>query len=334
MHSSSPAPAPAPSPVATIYQAIGLRDDPFPRGPDAGIFVELEPQMTVLAEVRDWFDAPAIEELGLAVVAGANGMGKTRLLGRLVASLADADRLIGVVPGNGSRRSDAQLLRESIVAIGGAPGGRTGLELTNELRAMLDEHRDDPLPPVVLIDNAALTGSQLEIMRNVLTSGTPEYQHTRVQIVLFGPPELPDRIARRRALAEMTRKTMRLSPLSGSAIASLVTARVESVRDPKADPLFTPDALRYIGELSQGNPGVALALAHTAVREAIATGRGAVDTVVASGASVAVLAQRGPATRPRTADDDEGAIQTRLSLPGLDKAAETPPLTRRRGQQR
>ena len=326
--------APASPPVASIYQAIGLHDDPFPRDPDAGIFVELESQMSVLADIREWLDAPVCEEPGLAVVAGPNGAGKTRLLGRLVASLADADRLIGVVPGNGSRRSDAQLLRESIVAIGGAPGGRTGLELTTELRAMLDEHRDNPLPPVVLIDNAALTGSQLEIVRHILTSGTPEALQTRVQIVLFGPPELSDRIARRRALADLTRKTVRLSPLSGSAIASLVTARVESVRDPEADPLFTPEALRHIGELSQGSPGVALALAHAAVREAIATGRGAVDTIVASSAAVAVLAQRGPAPRPRTADDDEGAIQTRLSLPGLDQAAETPPLPRRRGQQR
>lgn len=179
MHAASPALATRPG--STIYEPIGLLDDPFPSDPEAGVFVELEPQMALLADIRDWLTAPNSGALGLAVVAGAHGTGKSRLLGRLVESLGDDDRLIGVVPGHDSRRSDAQLLRAAIVALGEAPAGRTGLELTNELRAILGEHRDDPVPPVLLIDNASLTGSQLEIMRNILTGATPVPQQTRVR---------------------------------------------------------------------------------------------------------------------------------------------------------
>jgi type II secretory pathway predicted ATPase ExeA len=327
-------PTPGSHPVSTIYQAIGLLDDPFPRDPEAGVFVELDPQMAVFGEVRDWLSAPLSGALGLAVVAGANGTGKTRLLGRLVESLGDDDRLIGVVPGNGSRRSDAQLVRELIVALGGTPAGRTGLELTTELRAILDEHRVDLLPPILLVDNAALSGSQLEIMRSILLVTTSVPQQTRVQIVLFGPPELPDRIARRRSLAQLTRKTLHLGQLPESAIGAFLTTRAAAVRDREADPLFTANALRSIARSSQGNPALALAIAHTVVREAIATGRMAVDAVVANNASVAVLALQGPTTRIRAADGDEGAIQTRLSLPGMEDVAEAPPLTRRRRQQR
>ena len=152
----------------------------------------------------------------------------------------------------------------------------------------------------------------------------------RVQIVLFGPPELPDRIARRRGLAELTRRMMSLSPLDGSTTASLLTARAASVRNRDAVPLFTPDALRAIGETSQGNPGAALVLAQAAVREAIATGKQEVDAVVAH----TVTAAFGAAQGPSRARDDEAAIQTRLSLPGMEDVAGTAMPPRRRRQQR
>jgi hypothetical protein len=64
----------------------------------------------------------------------------------------------------------------------------------------------------LLIDNATLTGSQLEILHNVLAARTGE-PAPAVQIVLVGPPELPERIGRRRALAGFVRMVTPFPPL-------------------------------------------------------------------------------------------------------------------------
>ncbi len=92
------------SPVRTLslYGAVGLLDDPFPRDPQAGSYVPLTRQTTVLAGVRDWLGSTGDGAPGLAVVAGEAGSGKTRLLEQLVLAIADDDRLIVVVPDDGA----------------------------------------------------------------------------------------------------------------------------------------------------------------------------------------------------------------------------------------
>ncbi|MDQ3657605.1 MAG: AAA family ATPase [Chloroflexota bacterium] len=324
----------------SVYEAVGLLDDPFPRDPRAGAYVALPQQATVLAGVRAWLALGNRDAVGLAVVAGAAGSGKTRLLEQLVIAIADDDRLIGVVPDEGARRTDASLLRSAIGSLGGTPGGRTGLELTSELREILDAHREDLLPPVLLIDNAALTGSQLEILRGVLTQPARGVGQTRVQIVLFGPPALPDRIARRRSLAELTRYVATMPPLDVDGARTLLDGRIEAVRDPYAtltehtNPFFDEVALETLLEASGGMPDALLALAHAAVREAIATGRRQVDAVTAQTVTHVLPAQGEAPPQARAISSADPVIQTRLSLPGMNVGEEPAPASRRRGQQR
>ncbi len=336
MNASAPIARRAPS----VYEAVGLLDDPFPRDPRAGAYVALPSQSTVLAGVRAWLALGSDDAVGLAVVAGAAGSGKTRLLEQLVLAIADDDRLIGVVPGDGARRTDASLLRSAIGSLGGTPGGRTGLELTSELREIVDAHREDLLPPVLLIDNAALTGSQLEILRGVLTQPERVAHQTRVQIVLLGPAALPDRIARRRSLAELTRYVATIPPLEVDEARALLNGRIEAVRDPlgsrteQANPFFDERALEALLEASGGMPDALLALAHAAVREAIATGRRRVDAVTAQAVTQVLPAQGEAPSQAREMSLADPVIQTRLSLPGMDIGDEPAPASRRREQQR
>lgn len=327
-------PAPIAHRAPSVYEAVGLLDDPFPRDPQAGAYVALPSQSTVLTGVRDWLASRGADAVGLAVVAGPIGSGKTRMLEQLVLGIADDDRLIGVVPSEETRRTDAHLLRSATVSLGGAPRGRTGLELTIELRAILAAHREDPLPPVLLVDDAAFTGSQFEILRGVLTDPERGSGPTRVQIVLFGPPPLPDRIARRRSLAELTRYVATMPPLDANGARALLNGRVEAVREPfgplteQANPFFDERALGILLDAAGGLPGALLALAHAAVREAIATGRDQVDPVTVEAVT------RGAGSRAGELSSADPVIQTRLSLPGLDETAEPAPTSRRRGQQR
>ncbi|MBA2469055.1 MAG: AAA family ATPase [Chloroflexia bacterium] len=333
---TGPSPAVAPRQATTVYGAVGLIGDPFPQDPIAGTYVALGRQIAVLDGVRSWLASSDAEAPGLAVIAGPAGSGKTRLLEQLVLGIAGDDRLIGVVPAEDGPRSDAHLLRAATAALGGAPRGRTGLELTTELRAIFEDHRQDPLPPVLLIDDAALTGSQLEILRGVLTGPASVPDQTRVQIVLFGPPALPDRIARRRSLSGLTRYGATLSPLDAADARLLLDGRIAAMRDhgiPAEEPFISEPALEIMLAASAGNPGDLLRLAHTAVREAIATGGQRVDAATARAVTRAASTPGGPSFPPTIASGD-AAIQTRLVLPGVDDASEPSASSRRRRQQR
>lgn len=329
MHAPSTIPATRREP--TIYQAVGLLDDPFSRDLLAGPAVALASQQALLTEVRTWLKSTDADAAGLTVIAGAPGSGRSWLLSQVVAALDEDDRLIGIIPDEGARRSDAQLLKSAIAALGGTPAGRTGLELTTELRTLLDAHRDDELFPVLLIDNAAFTGSQLEIMRGVLGGTAASDDPTHAQIILFGPAELPDRVARRRSLTGLTRHVTRIPPLEVTETATLLNARVAAMRDPdrtQVDPFLTAEAIQVIHEAGAGLPGRILALAHAALREAIATGGRQVDLRVAT----AVTSE--DANQEDTTETESSAIQTRLALPGFDEGAESQSVTRRRGRQR
>jgi len=271
----------------------------------AGPWVPLAGHEDLLATLEGWL---AGTDRGLAVVGGATGSGKSRHVRRLAERVATPGRLVGVVPDEGGRRTDAHLLRAAIAALGGSPAGRTGLELTTELRALLAGHAGDPLPPVLLVDHADFGGPQLEIVRNVLAARNGE-PATPLQLVLYGPPELADRIARRRALAGFVRLVAGFPPLDAYATHNLLNAL-------ETGPAFTAEAVAAIALASDGVAGRAIGLGEAAAREAMATGRPVVD---------GELARRVAATLDSAEPvDGTGVVQTRLALPGLEPGGSGP----------
>jgi len=308
---------PSPAAASGIHAPLGLRDDPFPLDPLAGAWVDLPSRRPAIATIAAFLDSG---EPGLAIVGGVRGAGQTRLLHRIAND--QTARRLGIVADDGARRSDAQLLRATIVALGGRPASRTGLELAAEVRAIFETHRHDARMPVLFIDNAALTGSQLEIVRSILATSDEEI---RVQIVLLGPPELADRVARRRSLSRFLRESVTLDPLGLDEARLLLDTRIAGMRLPGGDSgdLLTQDASTRIRQETGGVPGAIVTLARRCLREAIATGempiaRETVDRVLASPDEVTEVAIEGP-------------IQTRLTLPGMDDPAAP---SRRRGRLR
>ena len=275
--------------------------------------------MATLAALQTWLEG---EGPGLGILAGPSGAGKSRLMERLVLDLAEnEDRLIGVIPGDEGKRSDAAFLREAIAAFGGKPTGRTGLELTLELRSLLDDHRSDPAPPVLLVDDASFAGSRLEILRAILAPGSEANGgngQPAVQIALFGPAGLPDRITRRRQLSGMVQATGTLPPMPADELRLLVDNWLESARKASPSlPAIPEEVMGIIVSAAGGNPGRALDLAHETLREAIAIGLATVSTTLAR-ALAPIDATSGDRRRGRNARRSESdAVQTHLVLPGL-----------------
>ncbi|HVL22876.1 MAG TPA: ATP-binding protein [Thermomicrobiales bacterium] len=185
--------------LATIYQALALADDPFARDPRAGAFAATSVHDAARTQLRAWIASDATGTDGrLGIVTGDPGTGRTRLLTELARELAaDPAHHVAILPDDEAFRTDAQILRGILAAFGQTPTGRTGLELMREFDDTLAAIRSAGKRPGILIDGADFSGPRLELTRNLLRDGGA----SGLWVVLFGPPDLRDRIARRRCAA-------------------------------------------------------------------------------------------------------------------------------------
>jgi len=304
--------------LATIYRAVGLRGNPFTADPGSGPFVAIPTHAQAVETLLPWLTGDTGSGLGL--VTGAAGSGRSRLMLHLGETLAARSGVAVATVHGGGCRTDAQLLRAIIVALGGEPTGRTGLELTNGIRAVIDRNRDR-IPgrqTVILIDDATFTGSRMEIVRTLLTSSSGP------AIVLFGPPELRERIGRRRSLAGSLRDVVTLEPMDREAVSRFLDERIAPLRleraSPTADRLFTEDAVTVVATWSRGNPGALVRIAGECVLEAIASSQTIVDHAVAHRVARELTDHARREARLAAAPSNEAAVQTRLLL-DLDTAS-------------
>jgi type II secretory pathway predicted ATPase ExeA len=310
--------AAAETPHASVFASLGLIANPFPNDPGAGPFIEAANHTAALDQLNTWWSDPAGGSL--AVVTGESGSGKSRVLIEFRNVVAnDNTTTIAVLADRGQRRSDAQLLRDIVSAFGGAPNGRTGLELQGEVRQQVLGIAEAGDRSLVLIDAANFSGSQLEILRSLLTDSP-------ARIVLFGAPDLPDRIIRRRSLAAFVGLAVQIDPITDDELIEIIRQRVAVNQASTSELAIQPDALTTVATLARGNPGIATRLMHATLIEALASGRHHIDRDLIAQAQRAVEEQGVPQMGTDAADI---VIQTRFQLPGFESIA-TPPTERRR----
>lgn len=330
----------------TIFRALGLGGDPFlagPATPDSGDWIAIQSRAAVLGELTAWItdppfpSRPGLTNQGLAVVTGEAGSGRTSLLAAVAEECATrSGLLVATVVDDGNRRSDALLLRAMIASLDAEPAGRTGRELIAEIRALLAVHVAAGRRPLMLIDNAAFSGSQLEILRMVLLPAGDDDATADARLVLFGPPELRDRIRRRRALAGMVDVTHELARLEETEIATILNGRVEAMRPDAthggdAGSLFTAEAIDVIGAWSGGNLAGVIRIGGRCLREAIARGRASIDSTIARFVARDLTGDAWPpvpARVPAAAPYAEPVVQTKLALGFADEASAPGALSR------
>lgn len=188
-------------------------------------FTPTSGQRATGASLRDALRAPAAAP-ALLLVTGEPGSGKSAMLAELHDRVDhDPGLAAGATIDAADAHSDGRLLRAIFAAFDETPSGRSGIELLTTLRAFFVARADDGRRPALFIDGAeALTGSQLEIVRSLLTPVAGEDVPVTIHpvVTLVGRPELRERIRRRRPLAQRRALDLQLAPPNPDDIARLI----------------------------------------------------------------------------------------------------------------
>lgn len=212
---------------------------------------------------------------GFVKITGDVGTGKTLACRRLLAALAGRERRCDTayVP------NPCLTPRSLLLAI--------GLELKLPLRASASEHRmlallDRALSKaaaadrrvVVCLDEAqAMPADALEALRRLAARETGK--HGLLQIVLFGQPELDDKLARAdlRALASRITAQHRLGALTAQETEAYLAHRLRVAgRAPDAAALFPPAVAALVHRHARGVPRIVNIVAHKALLRACRDG--------------------------------------------------------------
>lgn len=300
---------------AAIFERIGFSSDPFPAEPARGTFAATSVHEPAREQLLQWVSELATalnREERLGVITGEDGTGKTRLLAKIERALT-SNSLLHVVslPDVPSHRTDAQLLKALLIALGGKPTGRTGLELRGEVRDILRALQRAGNHVGLLIDDADFKGSQLELVRNLLRDA----EGTGLWIILTGTPDLHDRLVRRRSLRGLLGPVISLEAFGQPDTDLLLARRIEATRTVNSsDELFPPDVREEIHRWSAGNPGQVIRAARASLLLIAERGERTVSMLLARHAMRTLTINDANHARSEVAAATSSPIQTRMDL--------------------
>ncbi len=245
---------------------FGLDDAPFRLTPNLAYRFENRSQTAARTMVRTALDQGA----GFIKVTGEVGLGKTLLCRSLLNELADP-YLTAWLPdphvSPGTLRT--ALARDLGVTLPSRPSQQ---EVHHRLQHHLTRLVAAGRRPVFLIDEAqALPDSALETVR-LLTNLETE-QRKLLQVVLFGQPELDQRLAspQFRQLRQRIVHSCTLEPLSRTDVGLYLEHRVSAAGCGRG--LFSPGAIAAIARASAGAPRLVNILADKALLAAYGRGK-------------------------------------------------------------
>jgi len=200
---------------------------------------------------------------GFVKISGEVGTGKTLLCRRLLQTLGDG-WVTAYLP---NPQLDAGTLFLALADELGVtePARPDAYHLLREINHALLNHARDGKRVAVLIDEAqAMPLETLEALR--LLSNLETEKQKLLQIVLFGQPELDEKLNRPevRQLLQRVAFHYRLGGIRKSEIGSYVTHRLR-VAGYRGEGLFSKNALRALHRASRGTPRLVNILAHKAL---------------------------------------------------------------------
>ena len=278
----------------TIFSAFGLTREPFGPTLDAELFYPALGHEDALERLR----LTVALGLGLGIVTGERGYGKSMVRAALLDEIAHHPGLtIALIDDPTGCRTDVLFLRRIMGQIGLAGIGRTGLDLTTALLQDVAARRAAGENVLLVIDNAhGLASNQLDVLRTLIAAASP----APLTVLLFGEPELTEKVSRKRNLAQRAAMTHALNPLNRRDTAGLIAHRLMVAGRPAGQELFTTEAIDEIHVAIGGVPGGIIAAAAAAMDAAVAAREQTIDASLA----------RNVAGTPAPADGTSGAEST------------------------
>ncbi|MDP2371306.1 ExeA family protein [Rhodoferax sp.] len=238
---------------------FSLREAPFSITPDTSFFY---PHEGAQAALNTLLVALRSGE-GFVKVVGEVGCGKTVLCRQLLKILQD-ECVTAYIPNPDMGPDDLLLALTSELRVP-EPQPLSRSRLLSALRDCLLRHGEATRPVVVCIDEAqAIPLRTVESLR--LLSNLETEKRKLLQLVLFGQPELDDKLAQPEIRQLLQRITFSeyLGPLSASGVGPYLTHRLATAAVDESTDLkvFEPGAIVALARWSRGVPRLINVLAH------------------------------------------------------------------------
>ena len=229
----------------TLYLGhFGLREAPFKITPTAEFFYHGGKRGDILHAL---LYAVKVGE-GIMMVTGEVGSGKTMMLRTMAERLpAEADLIYIANPSLSGREILFHICEELDLQI-----SNDRHDTVRQLQNYLVERHAEGRRVVAFIDEAqAMPDESLEEIR--LLSNLETSREKLLQIILFGQPELDDKLSRQnmRQLRERITVNFKLEPLSRADVREYITTRLRAAGY-EGGPLFSDEACNVIYGISQG----------------------------------------------------------------------------------
>lgn len=227
---------------------------------------------------------------GFIKVTGEIGTGKTLLCRRFLTTL-DHNTVAAYIP---NPQMEPRALLASVAEELQAEPGNDAAFLIKSINRRLLELAASGRTALVCIDEAqtmpSLTLESLRLLSNLETE-----KRKLLQIVLFGQPELDEKLAAQSARQLLQRITFHhvIAPLKPKEIQPYLDHRMY-IAGYRGGPVFTPAAVRAMYRHSGGTPRLVNILAHKALLAAFGAGRQAVDAPMVRRAAADTQGARPP----------------------------------------
>jgi general secretion pathway protein A len=255
-----------------------LREQPFSNAPNGRYYFNSSQHSEALLRLKH----AARTNVGLAVLVGDIGAGKTTLARRLLDELDEREFESALLVVVHSSITAEWLLRKIAAQLGveQVPGDR--VEILAAIYHRLLRIREEGRKAVVLIDEAQMLQSRelMEEFRGLLNLELPT--HKLVTFVFFGLPSLDQTLALDEPLRQRVALRYRLSAMGPDTTAAYIRHRLRVAGGGERE-TFRPDALALIHRYARGIPRLVNVICDNCLFEAYLVKKDHVDAAVVDG---------------------------------------------------